>query len=87
MKILSSGEARKNFADTLNRVTYGSEHIAIKRSGKESVYLISSQDYELFQKLLQQAEDKTDLELAESRMDDPQQETISFDDFFADLED
>jgi prevent-host-death family protein len=87
MKSLSSAAARKNFADTLNRVAYGSEHIAIKRSGKEFVYMISAQDYELFQRLLQQAEDKQDIELAESRMKDPQQETISFDEFFADLED
>lgn len=87
MKFLSSAEARKNFADTLNRVAYGSEHIAIKRSGKEFVYMISAQDYELFQQLLEQAEDQSDLEVAESRMNDPRQETISFDDFFADLED
>jgi prevent-host-death family protein len=87
MKFLSSGEARKNFADTLNQVAYGLEHIAIKRSGKEFVYMISARDYELFQKLLQQSEDRTDLEIAEFRMSNLQQETISFDDFFAELED
>ena len=86
MKFLSSAEARKNFADTLNRVAYGSEHIAIKRSGNELVYLISAQDYELFQQLLQQTEDTEDIKIAESRIKDPQ-ETVGFDDFFADLED
>ena len=85
MKFLSSAEARKNFADTLNRVAYGSEHIAIKRSGNELVYLISAQDYELFQQLLQQTEDTEDIKIAESRMKDPQ-ETVGFDEFFADLE-
>jgi prevent-host-death family protein len=87
MKILSSADARKNFADTLNQVVYGSEHIVIKRSGKEVVYMISAQDYELFQRLLQQAEDKIDLEIAESRMNDPQHDPVGFDEFFADLED
>ena len=82
---LSSTEARKNFADTLNRVAYGSEHIAIERSGKELAYLIPAQDYELFQQLLQQAEDTEDIETAESRMEDPQE--IGFDEFFADIED
>ena len=82
---LSSIEARKNFADTLNRVAYGSEHIAIERSGKELVYLISAQDYELFQQLLQQTEDTEDIKIAESRMNDPQE--TGFDEFFADLED
>ncbi|MEM7590130.1 MAG: type II toxin-antitoxin system Phd/YefM family antitoxin [Cyanobacteria bacterium P01_A01_bin.83] len=87
MKFLSSAEARKNFADTLNRVAYGSEHIAIRRSGNEYVYLISAQDYELFQQLLQKVEDREDLDVAESRMNDPQQETVGFDEFFSDLED
>ena len=82
---LSSIEARKNFADTLNLVAYGSEHIAIERSGKELVYLISAQDYELFQQLLQQTEDTEDIKIAESRMNDPQE--TGFDEFFADLED
>ncbi len=86
MKSLSSGQARKNFADTLNRVTYGSEQIEIKRSGKEPVYMISAEDYQLFQQLLQQAEDKIDLQEAESRINDPQQERIDFDEFFTDLQ-
>lgn len=87
MKFLSWAEARKNFADTLNRVAYGSEHIAIKRSGNEYVYLISAKDYELFQQLLQKVEDREDLDVAESRMNDPQQETVGFDEFLSDLED
>lgn len=86
MKHLSSGEVRQNFADTLNRVAYGSEQIAIQRSGKDNVYLISAQDYQLFQQLLQETEDRMDLESAESRMNDPQQQTVDFDDFFDDLE-
>ena len=91
MKFLSSAEARKNFVDTLNRVAYGSEHIsehiAIKRSGDEFVYMISAKDYELFQQLLQQTEDKEDLEIAESPMNNPRQETVGFDEFFGNLED
>lgn len=87
MKSLSSAEARNNFADTLNRVAYGSEQIAIKRSGKELAYLISAKDYELFQQLLKQAEDRSDIEIVEARMNDPQQETVSFDEFFAGVED
>ena len=85
MKSLSSGQARQNFADTLNRVAYGSEHVEIKRSGKEPVYMIPAKDYELFQQLLQQAEDILDLQEAESRMNDPEQKKIEFDEFFADL--
>ena len=62
------------------------QHIAIQRSGKEPVYIISARDYELFQKLLQKAEDILDLEIAEARMNEPQ-ERIGFEEFFQDLED
>lgn len=83
MQSISSGQARQKFADTLNRVAYGSEHIEINRSGKEPVYMISAKDYELFQQLLQQAEDTIDLQEAEYRMNDSKQERIKFDEFFA----
>ncbi|WP_019509131.1 type II toxin-antitoxin system Phd/YefM family antitoxin [Pleurocapsa sp. PCC 7319] len=86
MRSLSSGKARNHFADTLNHVAYGSEHIAIKRSGKEPVYMIPAKDYELFQKLLQQAEDRADIQEAELRMTDSKQERLSFDEFFSELE-
>ena len=86
MRSLSSGEARNHFADTLNHVAYGLEHIAIERSGKEPVYMIPAKDYELFQKLLQQAEDQLDLQEAEQRMADSKQERLSFDEFFMESE-
>jgi len=37
-------------------------------------------------KFISSAEDKEDLEIAESRMNDPQQETVGFEEFFSDLE-
>jgi len=85
MRSLSSGEARNSFADTLNHVAYGSEHIAIQRLGKDPVYMIPAKDYKLFLKLLQQSEDNLDLQEAGERMDDSTQERIGFDQFFAEL--
>ena len=85
MKSLSSIQIGKNFADSLDRFDYNSEHIEIKRSGKESLYVISAKDYQLFQQLLQQAEDRLDYQEAETRMQDPSQKKIAFDEFFADL--
>lgn len=46
--------------------------------------MIPAKDYELFQKLLQQAEDKLDLQEAESRINDPEQKRIELKEFFAD---
>ena len=86
MRSLSSGEARNSFADTLNHVAYGTEHVAIQRLGKDPVYMIPAKDYELFLKLRQDAEDDLDLAEAEKRMADSKQERISFDTFFAELE-
>jgi PHD/YefM family antitoxin component YafN of YafNO toxin-antitoxin module len=86
MRSLSSGEARNGFADMLNHVAYGSEHVAIQRPGKDPVYLISAKDYELFLKLMQRAEDDLDLQEAEERMADPSQQRVGVDEFFAELE-
>lgn len=61
MKHLSSEEVRQSSADPLNWVVYGSEQIAIQRSGKDNVYLISAQDYQLFQQLLQETKARIDL--------------------------
>ncbi len=85
MDCLSSREARSKFSDTLNRVAYGHEHIAIQRSGKESVYLIPSEDYELLQRLIEAQEDRIDIEAADSRMANPNQERVPFGEFFSEL--
>jgi PHD/YefM family antitoxin component YafN of YafNO toxin-antitoxin module len=86
MRSLSSEEVKDRFADTLNHVAGTSEHIVISRLNKEPVYMIPARDYELFLKLLQQAEDNLDLQEAEERMTDSEQERVSFDEFFAELE-
>ena len=83
---LSPVEAKNRFADTLNHVAHSSEPIAIQRPGEEPVYLISASDYALFRQLLQQAEDRLDLQEAEARMADPTQERVSYAQFFAELE-
>lgn len=86
MRSFSSEEAKNRFADTLNHVAKGLEHIVINRPSKDPVYMIPARDYELFLKLLQQAEDNLDLQEAEERMSDPKQERVDFNDFFAELE-
>ena len=86
MKALSSGEARKNFANTLNQVAYDSQHIAIKRQGKEPVYMISATDYEHFQQLLQQEQDQQDIKHLEQPISHSGQKMLELEDFFADLE-
>lgn len=82
---LSSQEAKNNFKDVLNHVACDLEHIKIEQPGQEPVYIIPAKDYELFIKLLEQAEDKIDIEEADKRMNDNEQERLTFDQFFNEL--
>ena len=83
---LSSQEAKTNFTDTLNHVACDLEHIKIQQPGQEPVYMIPAKDYQLFIKLLEQAEDKIDVEEADKRINDNEQERLPFEKFFNDLE-
>ena len=85
MKALSSREARRNFAHTLNQVADDAQHIAIERQGKETVYMISATDYELFQQLLHQ-EKEQDLGQFEPQTGNCEPKMLELKDFFADLE-
>ena len=82
---LPASDVKGNLSDALDKVATGSEHLAIQRPGKESVYIISAQDYKLFLRLLEEAEDHDDLQEAESRIASADGDFIEFDDFFADL--
>ncbi len=48
--------------------------------------MIPAKDYELFIKLLEQAEDKIDIQEADKRINDDEQERLTFEQFFNDLE-
>ncbi|MEA5511101.1 type II toxin-antitoxin system Phd/YefM family antitoxin [Crocosphaera sp. UHCC 0190] len=86
MRSLSYQEAENTFTNTLNHVACGLEHIKIQQPGQEPVYMIPAKDYELFIKLVEQAEDKIDLEEAEKRMNNPEEERLTFEQFFNELE-
>ncbi len=88
MKIwsLSSQEAENNFTDTLNHVACDLEHIKIKQPGQEPVYMIPAKDYELFIKLLEEAEERIDIEEADKRINNNEQERLTFEQFFNELD-
>lgn len=56
---ISTSDLRKDTADTLNRVAYGGDRVALQRRGKDVAVIVSVEDYEL----LRAIEDKADLEL------------------------
>ena len=55
---ISTADARKHFADIVNKVAYGKEPIVLTRRGQEVAALVSIDELEL----LQQIEDHIDIE-------------------------
>ncbi len=55
---ISTADARKDFANIVNKVAYGKESIVLTRRGKEIAALVSIEELEL----LQQIEDYIDIE-------------------------
>jgi prevent-host-death family protein len=65
---LTATEARENFADTLNRVSYRGERIVVcRRGGKDIAAVVPIEDLELLQKL----EDKLDREAIHKALAEP----------------
>ena len=64
---ISTAEARKNFADIVNKVAYGKESIVLTRRGQEVAALVSIDELEL----LQQIEDHIDIEDAKKALAEP----------------
>jgi len=64
---ISTADARKNFADIVNKVAYGKEPIVFTRRGQEIAALVSIDELEL----LQQLEDRIDIEDAKKALEEP----------------
>lgn len=64
---ITTAEARKNFADIVNKVVYGKEPIVLTRRGQEVAALVSMDELEL----LQQIEDHIDIEDAKKALAEP----------------
>ena len=55
---ISTANARKNFADIVNKVAYGTDPVVLTRRGREIAALVSMKEFEL----LRQIEDHLDVE-------------------------
>lgn len=77
---ITTAEARKNFADIVNKVAYSKEPIVLTRRGQKIAALISMDELEL----LQQIEDHIDIEDAKNALAEPGK-NISTQDFWKQL--
>ena len=64
---ISTADARKNFADIVNKVAYGKESIVLTRRGRKIAALVSMDEL----KLLQNIEDHIDIEDAKKSLAEP----------------
>ena len=67
MTKLAATTLRSTFADTINRVAYQGERIALERHGKTVAALVSAEDLEL----LEAIENRTDLAAARKALKEP----------------
>jgi antitoxin Phd len=64
---ISTADARKNFADIVNKVAYGDETVILTRRGQSVAALVSMAELELHQKI----EDRMDIEDAKRALSEP----------------
>ena len=64
---ISTADARKRFADIVNKVAYGHESVILTRRGEEIAALVSMEEL----KLLRQLEDFIDIEDAKKALAEP----------------
>lgn len=67
--VVSTIEAKEQFADLINRVSHSKERIILTRRGKEIAALISMEDF----KLLQDNQDKQELREASESLKEARQ--------------
>ncbi len=60
MEQLTASEARKDFAEILNKVAYGGERIVLHRRGKRIAAIIPVAELELLERMIREEEDRID---------------------------
>jgi prevent-host-death family protein len=68
MDRLNVVELRHSLADILNRAEYQGERIIIHRRGKDAAAIISIADLKLLERLIEEAEDRLDIEAARTAL-------------------
>jgi len=69
MDTISCKEARDKMAEVINKVVYSHKRYTLTRHGNQVAVIISFEDWQLIEKLLQRIEDEEDLLDAESAME------------------
>ena len=76
MAQMAASAAREEFAEVLNRVAYGKERIVLHRHGKPLVAIIPVEDLQLLEHLIEEEEDRIDVEEAQRILAGPTDEGV-----------
>jgi len=68
MVTVSSEEVRDGLGDLINKVAYGGERVMVTRRGKKIVGIISAEEMELLDAILDAIEDEIDVPLVKERL-------------------
>lgn len=68
---INSKQARQDFADNINRVSYGHERLRITRHGKEVAAIISIEDLEFLEELEEKLDRKAVDQALEEQGEEP----------------
>ena len=63
-KKISTSEARAQFSDLVNRAAYGGERIVLHRQKKPVAAVIPYDEFELFERIIEERENAIDVRLA-----------------------
>ncbi len=70
MTTVSAEEARNQLSEIINRAAYGRERTIVTRRGKRVAAIISIDDLELLETILDELEDRADAEYCRKRLKD-----------------
>jgi prevent-host-death family protein len=68
MRRLNVVELKSSLGDVLNRAEFQGECTVVHRRGKDAAAIISVEDLKLFERLLEEAEDRADVEAARAAL-------------------
>ena len=80
MTKISTAEARNDFADVINRASFGKERFVLTRRGKKLAAIVPVEDLEL----LEEMEDRMDIESARAALSESD-ERVSYQDLRREL--
>lgn len=75
---VGASEAREDFASVVNRVAYGKERVIVERRGKALAAVVSIEDLRLLERLIEEEEDRLDLDESRRILADDEEERISW---------